>query len=49
LLEVKVVVGRMKICLEKGLQVFKERPPQKLEKVHGYAIRAWGFEGAGYG
>jgi hypothetical protein len=38
----------MKTCMEKGLQVSKESPPHKLEKVHEYAIRAWGFVGAGF-
>jgi hypothetical protein len=41
----KRMVGKMKTALEQGLKVFKKRPAQKLEKIHRYAIWAWGFVG----
>jgi hypothetical protein len=39
----------MKTGLKQGLKEFKERHAQKLEKVHWYAIWAWGFVGACFG
>jgi hypothetical protein len=41
----KGVVRKMETGLEQGLYVFKKPPAQKLEKIHGYAIWAWGFVG----
>jgi hypothetical protein len=40
LLEIKGVVRKMEAGLEHGLKVFKKRPAQKLEDIHGYAIWA---------
>ncbi len=37
------MVRKVEINLRYGLKVFKEQPAQKLEKMHWYAICAWGF------
>ncbi len=40
------VIRKIEASLKQGLKVVKKRSAQKLEKIHGYAIWAWGFVGA---